>query len=453
MRRTMFPVARPDLVSRLDVPGPRYTSYPTVADWSEAFGEGAFEAKLDEAGRADPSEPLSLYVHIPFCRKRCTFCGCNVVIAHDPSRADRYLDDVALEMDLVTRHLGRRRALSQIHWGGGTPTFLDEGQLARLYGEITSRFSVLEDAEVAIELDPAQTTRAQLGLLRELGFNRLSMGVQDFDRTVQQAINRDQTVDETMVLVDHARAIGFTSISFDLIYGLPHQTPESWRRSLADVIALRPDRAAVYSFAFVPDVRPHQKRLPIASLPRGTEKLELFKIAFDAFGGAGYVQIGMDHFARPEDELARARFDGRSFQGYTVKHASDVIAFGASAISDVRGAYAQNVQALPQYHARVAAGRLAVEKGVLLDADDRRRRDLIRELMCNFRVELGDDGERYFARELEALRGLETDGLVERRGTAVSLTELGQVFVRNVAMVFDARLAAHAGRERFSRAV
>lgn len=455
MRGSFLEISAEQL-SALDVQGPRYTSYPTVADWTETFDERRHVERLHAARDAGAAEPLSLYVHIPFCRQRCTFCGCNVVVAQDSARADEYLDHLIREMELVAAALGERRTLSQIHWGGGTPTFLSEAQIARLYGKIVEYFTPLSDAEIAIEIDPVETSLEQIRLLAKLGFNRMSLGVQDFDPSVQEAIARVQTVEETKKVLDEARAAGFASVSFDLIYGLPRQTIDSWKKTIAEVIALRPDRVAMYSFAFVPQVRPHQRRLPIAELPRATDKLELFRAAFEAFTAAGYVQIGMDHFALPEDELARARGEGRlgrNFQGYTVKSASDVIAFGVSAISDLQGAYAQNVQALRQYYARIDEGRLATERGIALDADDRRRRDLIRELMCNFSADLGSDGASYYAQELVRLREKEEQGLVRRCGSKLELTELGQVFARNVAMIFDARLAAHAGEARFSRTV
>jgi oxygen-independent coproporphyrinogen-3 oxidase len=451
-----FPTVSISQLAKLDVQGPRYTSYPTVADWTPAFDERAHRQHLAAARTAGDDEPLSLYVHLPFCRQRCTFCGCNVVVAQDQSRADEYIDYLIREMDLVANMLGTRRHLSQIHWGGGTPTFLSEAQIERLYTEITARFSPRPDAEIAIEIDPVETTLSQLRLLRRLGFNRMSLGVQDFDPDVQKAIARVQSVEETEEMVTEARRLGFASVSFDLIYGLPHQTPDSWRTTLAEVISLRPDRVAVYSFAFVPQVRPHQKRLPVLAIPSGVDKLELFRIAYDAFINAGYVQIGMDHFALPDDELARARREGRlsrNFQGYTVKSAQDVIAFGVSAISDVQGAYAQNVQALRQYYARIDEGHLATERGIVLDADDQRRGGVIRDLMCNYFADLGTDAASYFPRELEALRATEKDGLTVQKGHKVELTDLGRVFVRNVAMIFDARLVAHEGLARFSRTV
>ncbi|MCP3140193.1 oxygen-independent coproporphyrinogen III oxidase [Pyxidicoccus xibeiensis] len=443
------------LLSRYDVSGPRYTSYPTAPEWRPDFGPDALAERLTLAGTRDGSEPLSLYVHLPFCRSLCWYCGCNVVISKDAAAAERYIDHLVMELDLVAERLGPRRSLSQVHWGGGTPTFLSEAQLERLWTELTRRFTPLPDAEVAIEVHPALTTPGQLSLLRRLGFNRVSMGLQDFDPQVQQVTNRLQTPEQTRALLEHARALGFTGVNFDLIYGLPHQDAERWARTLEKVLAMRPDRLAVYSFAYMPEKLKHQRRMPADALPAARTKLGLFLAAYEAFVTAGYQPIGMDHFAVPEDELARALSErrlGRNFQGYTVKAASDVVALGSTGISDVGGAYAQNVRALPAYYARVAGGRLATERGIVLTGDDRRRRAVITQLMCNAWVDLGEDGARYFAPELERLRAFEEDGLVTRSGTQVELTPVGRLFVRNVAMVFDAYLS-RAERPRFSRTV
>ncbi|MBZ4416917.1 oxygen-independent coproporphyrinogen III oxidase [Myxococcus sp. RHSTA-1-4] len=453
--RAHVPTPSEALLSRYDVAGPRYTSYPTAPEWRQDFGADALAERLGIAGAREGSEPLSLYVHLPFCRSLCWYCGCNVVISKDRGAADRYIDHLVMEMDLVAERLGARRALSQIHWGGGTPTFLTEAQIERLWSEITRRFTPLPDAEVAIEVHPALTTPGQLSLLRRLGFNRVSMGLQDFDPLVQQVTNRIQTPEQTRALLEHARELGFSGVNFDLIYGLPHQNAERWARTLEKVLEMRPDRLAVYSFAYMPDTLKHQKRMPADAIPGGRVKLDLFRSAYAAFVEAGYRPIGMDHFAVPEDELARAQAErrlGRNFQGYTVKAASDVVALGSTGISDVGGAYAQNVRALPYYYERVAQGSLATERGIALTDDDRRRRAVITQLMCNFWTDLGEEGASYFAPELERLKPFEDDGLVARTGTQLELTPLGRLFVRNVAMVFDAYLS-RAARPRFSRTV
>ena len=444
-----FPPVSEATLRRYDVPAPRYTSYPTAPVWSERVGAAAYAAALERAAQR-PQAPLSLYAHIPFCKERCAFCGCNVVIARSSSTADRYLGAMIREMSTVVGHLGERRSLSQIHWGGGTPTFLGERQIELLWTAITRSFRVLPGAEVAIEIDPVVTTRSQIELLRKLGFNRISLGVQDLDPQVQVAIDRVQSAAETRAALDHAREVGFTGINFDLIYGLPLQTPETWRRTLAQILEMRPDRVAVYSFAYVPDMRPNQKRLPVVGLPGGSEKLELFRIAWEAFTGAGYQQIGMDHFAVPEDELAQAqslRALGRNFQGYTVQTATEVVAFGSSGISDIGGIYAQNAHGLPRYERAVNDGELAVERGVLLTEDDQRRRAIISQIMCNFWVQLPPG----FEAELSRLVQLEREGLVMVHGREVELTPLGRIFVRNVASVFDAYLDQQ--KTTFSQAV
>ncbi len=446
-----FPPVSEETLRRYDVPAPRYTSYPTVPAWTDRVGPAAFAAALARASQR-PAAPLSTYLHIPFCRERCAFCGCNVVVTRSRDKADRYLDTLTREMDTVADLLGERRSLSQIHWGGGTPTFLDERQIETLWMAITRHFRVLPDAEVAIEIDPVVTSRSQLELLRKLGFNRLSVGVQDLDPRVQKSIDRVQSVEETRAALDHARALGFKGINFDLIYGLPLQTPKTWQRTLEQILEMRPDRLAVYSFAHVPDVRPNQKRLPVAGIPRGAEKLELFRLAWEALTGAGYQQIGMDHFAVPEDELALAqsrRALGRNFQGYTVQAATEVVAFGASAISDIGGVFAQNAHGLPRYQGAVNQGELAVERGIELTADDVQRRAIISQLMCNFWVDLR--GVPGFQPELARLSELEREGLVQVRGREIELTPLGRIFVRNVATVFDAYLERQD--QSFSRTV
>ncbi len=447
------------LLARYDVRGPRYTSYPTVPAWAGDVDSGSYGAALRGAGKR-----LSLYVHVPFCEAMCSYCGCNVVVTSSRQRADRYLDVLEAELDLVIDRLGEgdRRQLASIHWGGGTPTFLTEGQLTRLWGLIVDRFDVEDDAEIAVEIDPMATTDRQLRLLSELGFNRLSMGVQDLDERVQVAIGRGQSAARTREVLDRARALGFSGVNFDLIYGLPEQNKASWARTVERLLEMAPDRLALYSFAYLPDQRPHQRRLSQAWLPVGREKLDLFLTARSALLAAGWVQIGLDHFARPGDELARARLDGRlgrNFQGYTVRAAPETVAVGASAISDVGGMFAQNLRPLARYAAEVRAGRLPIAKGHTLTADDRRRRAVVTDLMCNGAVQLSlEDASAHFGEALRRLAPLAEDDLVtlttDSGGVAIDVTELGQHFLRNVAMAFDAYLpedgSASAG---FSRTV
>ncbi|MEZ4432567.1 MAG: oxygen-independent coproporphyrinogen III oxidase [bacterium] len=455
-----LPIVEPRQLDLYDVPGPRYTSYPTAPEWSDTFTPADYAAALRTARLTEA--PLSLYVHIPFCWSMCRYCGCNVVVTRDPGRADAYLDVVEQEVALVAAQLGRRREVAQLHFGGGTPTFLDERQFARLYGAITRHFTLAAGAESTVEINPVVTSRSQISALRALGVDRLSMGVQDFDPLVQETIGRRQSPDETRALVNYVRGLGFESVNFDLIYGLPHQTPTRWQKTLETVIDIAPDRLAVYSFAYVPGFAPHQRRLPADALPLGIDKLELFRQAWGAFVEAGYVPVGMDHFAAPGDRLARAAHDGtlgRNFQGYTVRRAPETVAFGASAISDIGGVFAQNHRRLSHYREAVEAGRLPVGRGIALTAEDERRRAVITELMCNLRVDLGPGASDAYRVELAELAPLAADGLVVVTPSAegrvsVAVTGKGRMFLRNVAMPFDARLRARgADRPGYSRTV
>jgi len=443
-----------ELIRRYDVAGPRYTSYPTAPMWSEAFGPDAYVAALERAS-SDPT-PLSLYVHIPFCRELCTYCGCHVVVTKSADRIERYLDAVEREIALVAERLGSRRAVTRLHWGGGTPTTLDVRQLERLHRTLTDHFRFEPDAELALEIDPVVTSAEQMEALARLGFRRLSMGVQDFDPSVQEAICRTQTVEETRAHVERARALGFESVNFDLIYGLPRQTPASWAKTLDEVAALRPDRVAIFSFAYVPDVKPQQKRLGMFGLPSPNDKLALFRLAHARLEAAGYRAIGMDHFALPGDELARADENGtlwRDFQGYTVQRGAETVAFGVSGIGFVGGAYAQNVKSIGDHRDAVFAGRLPIERGIVLSDEDRLRRELITTLMCRFAVDLPIG--RDWSAELARLAPMAADGLVRLSPNRVEVTHTGRLFVRNVAMAFDAYLHAQdaSARPRFSRVI
>ncbi len=362
-----------DLLRKYDRPGPRYTSYPTAVEFHPGLDATAYRAHLAEAA-STPEHPLSLYLHLPFCEERCTFCGCMVVITKKRDVAARYLGYVKRELAMLGTALSGRRHVVQYHWGGGTPTYLSLEQMADLHQAVATHFDIDPDGEAAIEVDPRVTTLEQLDLLRHLGFNRLSMGVQDFAPAVQAAVNRVQPVETTRALFDHARRLGFASINIDLIYGLPLQTRESFATTVDTVLAMRPDRVAVYSFALVPWIRAHQKGLPMADLPDAEAKLELFVEAMQRFVAAGYRQIGMDHFALPDDELAKASDAGRlhrNFMGYTTRVAPDLVGIGVSAIGDVSGAFAQNVKPLAAYYDALDAGHFPIERGYRLDRDDR----------------------------------------------------------------------------------
>jgi oxygen-independent coproporphyrinogen III oxidase len=453
-----------DLLAKYDRPGPRYTSYPTAIEFHEGFTPQRYLEKLDEAARR-PDEPLSLYVHLPFCRERCSFCGCNVIITQKPGVANAYLDDLEREVALVAARLGKRTNVVQYHWGGGTPTYLDLEQMRRVWRMFADRFSFDRGAEVAIEVDPRVTTRRQSELLKELGFNRISMGVQDFDSDVQEAVNRYQTFNQTRDLHLYLRELGFESINFDFIYGLPHQTPESFRKTIELAIELRPDRVACYSYAFVPWIKAHQKAIHLEDLPPRDVKLELFGIAYELFTGAGYQQIGMDHFALENDSLAVAAREHtlfRNFMGYTTHPARDSVGFGVSAIGDLGGAFAQNTKKLNRYKDALDRELPPIERGFERSRDDEIRRDVIQSLMCNFHLDVraferayGIDFAAYFADSLRRLdEGPGAHGFVTRTPDAIQVTGNGRLFVRNVCMEFDAYLP---GRETekpiFSRTV
>jgi oxygen-independent coproporphyrinogen-3 oxidase len=426
-----------ELVRKYDYPVPRYTSYPAATQWDEHIDAGDYAQGLADATGRDT--PLSVYVHVPFCRSLCSYCGCNVVVGREHSEADAYLALVAEEMRHVAVAIGSNRRISQLHWGGGTPNFLTEEQIQRLWGALAQHWAFEPDAEAAIEVNPATCTESQLECLRSLGFNRVSFGVQDLDPHVQRAVLRANVGPRLSRLMDKARALGFRGINFDLIYGLPEQTPERWERTLDRVLEVGPDRVACYAFAFLPDSLPHQRTLDAKAIPSGSAKLGLFRRAYARMLDAGYSAIGMDHFARQDDELALAQRRHtlrRNFQGYTQSSATDVVAFGASAISDVGGLYAQNARELDAYGAAVRQGSFATRRGMKLTEDDVRRRRVIEQLMCNFQIPLGGDA-RYFASELEHLRAFEADGLVRVGQDEVQVSPLGRFFVRQVAQVFD----------------
>ncbi|MCG5054958.1 MAG: oxygen-independent coproporphyrinogen III oxidase [Myxococcales bacterium] len=469
---TLSPEAITALVNRYDRPGPRYTSYPAVPAWNEGFGPSDYAARLDDwaaAQRQGVAAPLSLYVHLPFCRQRCLYCGCNVVISSKHEIVVPYLDTLEREIELVARHLGPSRNVVQLHLGGGTPTYLAPAELERL-GEVVARtFSFADDAERSVEVDPRVTTPEHLGTLRALGFDRISLGVQDLDPDVQEAIGRVQPEEQTAAFFETCRKAGFSSINVDLIYGLPLQTAESFAATIDAVVALGPDRVALFSYAHVPHLRPHQAKMPVALLPAPAHKLALYVEAARRFEAAGYTFVGLDHFAKPEDELARAHERHtlrRNFMGFTTKPETDVVAFGMSAISDVSHAYAQNDSHLPAYRRRIEAGELATTRGVVLTPDDRVRRDIIMSLMCNGRTDAralsarhGLDFATAFAPELAALAPLVDDGLltIDAHHDLV-VTARGRWVMRNICMVFDAHLptlpaqAAHAPA-RFSRTI
>jgi oxygen-independent coproporphyrinogen-3 oxidase len=450
-----------DLVRKYDRPGPRYTSYPTAPQFRSDFGPERYAELLADSRRRPL--PLSLYIHVPFCTRRCFYCGCNVVIARDRERGRRYVDLLAVEMEMAAELLGaERREVVQLHWGGGTPTFLASDDLAALMAATRSTFNLAPDCEVSVEVDPRQASPEQLAVLAAAGFNRMSLGVQDLDPRVQQAVGRVQPEELVWEVLARARALGIRGINVDLIYGLPHQTPASFAATLEKVVRMAPDRLALFNFAYLPGLFPHQKALAAEALPDAETKLAILERSVEDLTGAGYLFIGMDHFARPDDSLARALRQGsmtRNFQGYSTHAETDLVGLGVSSIGKVAGGYAQNAKELPDYRAAIENGRLATRRGLELSADDTLRRDVIMALMCQFRLAkppierqhaiVFDD---YFADALEELRPLADDGLVELHPDRLEVTAPGRLMVRNVAMAFDAYLRADSS-VRYSRTV
>ncbi len=433
-----------EFLTRYNRPGPRYTSYPTAPVWNDSFGPQDLEKVHAEADKA--RTPVSLYMHIPFCESLCLFCACNVIIQKDHSVAPPYLGILKKEMEHVSANVSRERPVVQFHWGGGTPTYLTPPQIEDLFGFTRERFTFALDAEIGIEVDPRVTSREHLEILRRLGFNRLSMGVQDFQPEVQKAIHRIQPFEMTRDLVQNARALGFDSINVDLIYGLPYQTPEGFAHTVEQILQIAPDRIALFSYAHVPWLKKQQGSFA-AHLPEGMQKFEIFRTGLLKFLQAGYLYIGMDHFAKPGDELAvsqQNRTLHRNFQGYTTKAGADLYGMGITAISGIQDAYAQNYRDIPTWEKAVNERGLATMRGYHLSSDDRLRRAVISRLLCHTVIpkqeidrEFDIDFDSYFAEELRRLETPREDGLVLLDANEIRTTWLGRIFIRNLAMVFD----------------
>lgn len=452
------------LFNRYPPRGPRYTSYPTADRFHADFGEAQYREALHRQGDLADSGGLSLYAHIPFCRSLCWYCACNKVITKDTRRADTYLQDLLIEVKLVSQALAGERKVTQVHFGGGTPTYLGHGQLGEIMDAYRAEFELAPDAEIGIEVDPRTVDGAYIAALAELGFNRMSLGVQDFDREVQGAIHRFQSHEQTLDVLDAARERGFESVSLDMVYGLPRQTLETFDATLAMLLTARPDRVALYSYAHLPERFKPQRRIVDADLPAPETKLAMMRRAQERLVQAGYVSIGLDHFALPGDELAQAGKQGglqRNFQGYSTRGGTDMLALGVSAISQVGSVYSQNVYETDAYHDALAEGRLPVARGLRLSRDDLIRRSVIQGLMCQMALSKEAlshayliDFDTYFANELERLRALEADGLVSIDSEWIEVTELGRYFLRAIAMVFDLYLSrAREAPKRFSRLV
>ena len=450
-----------DLVKKYNVAGPRYTSYPPATKFSDALKWPELAERILENNRTE--RDLSLYFHIPFCETLCWYCGCTTLITLNHKQGTTYIDYLEKEVRQMSTLLNPRRKAAQLHWGGGSPTFLAPDEIRRL-GEIIHRhFVFADDIEASVEIDPRRLNRDHIAALREIGFNRASLGVQDFNPVVQEAVHRIQPREMTEQVLGWVRELGFTSVNFDLIYGLPHQTVESFNETLDAVLALAPDRLAVFSYAHVPWVKPAQKILEQKVLPSGEVKLQLLKLVIERLTANNrYVYIGMDHFARPGDELAVAQQRKqlqRNFQGYSTRAGSDIYGFGMSSISQIPDAYWQYEKDVPKYYAALDAGQVPLVRGYLVSDEDKLRRETIMRVMCDLSLDyaamsqrLGINFSAYFERELEALTAFEADGLVRRATDGMEVTDTGRLFIRNIAMTFDNTLAP-VGERKHSRTI
>lgn len=460
-------VIDPVLIRKFDITGPRYTSYPTADRFVEAFGEQDLASALAKRNVGGMSQPLSVYVHLPFCSSLCWYCGCNKVVTKDHGRSAKYIKYLGKELALVGALMAAQpeagREICQLHWGGGTPTFLSRDEMDELMRMLRERFDLAPDAEVSIEVDPRSTEPGRMAFLAGLGFNRVSIGVQDFDPAVQAAVHRIQGEDLTRRVVQESRDAGFRSVNLDLIYGLPKQTLDSFNATLDRVLDIAPDRIALYSYAHLPALFKPQRRIHEAELPAAEAKLEIMSLAIGRLTRAGYTFIGMDHFARPDDELAVAQRQGRlqrNFMGYSTQAGADMLGFGVSAIGSIGPNYYQNEKALDDYYERLDAGRLPVMRGLELTPDDLVRRAVIQSLICNFRVSIEAielawlvDFRRSFGAEMQELGRLEQDGLVDIQPEWIVVTPRGRLLVRAVCAVFDKYLRQRRERAAYSRVI
>ncbi len=449
-------------LTKYDVAGPRYTSYPTAPEWSKDFNADAYAAKLKAFGQNDKT--LSLYIHIPFCEQLCYFCACNKVIrARDEKVGDEFLEHLFKEMEQVAGYIGKRKLIRQLHWGGGTPTYLSEGQIKKLFAKIQSLFDIDFNEEIAIEVDPRTVPQSKLKVLRELGFNRISLGVQDFDEKVMDDINRIQPFSQVKQITQWCRELKFDSINFDIIYGLPYQTQETFKKTIDAVISLKPDRIALYSFAYVPWLSKPQNKFNLDAIPVHDEKINIFIESRNSLLNSGYQAIAMDHFALKTDGMAQAFNEGRlhrNFMGYTLKPADEFIGLGPSAIGFLENTFVQNVKVLPEYYEITSKGQMPVERGKLLSQDDIIRQWVISRLMCQFEIDkkiffdkFKVTFENYFKQEAEHMANCIEDGLLQENLERIKVTDLGRIFVRNICMGFDWYLRQKDGHKRFSRTV
>ena len=450
------------LIAKYDQSGPRYTSYPTAVQFHDGFtaeNYATIARQTNASGR-----PLSLYFHIPFCDTICFYCACNKVATKDRSKGDEYLQRLYREIALQGELFDPERPVEQLHWGGGTPTFISHAEMRQLMKVTGEHFHLLDNdqGEYSIEIDPREATAETVAVLRDIGFNRMSLGVQDFDPQVQKAVNRIQSEEETLAVLNAARAEGFRSVSIDLIYGLPHQTRESFSATLDRIIEVGPDRLSVFNYAHLPQIFKPQRRIEVNELPPPEVKLDILHMTASKLADAGYVYIGMDHFARPDDELAVAQREGtlyRNFQGYSTHANCDLIGMGITSIGSVGNCYAQNIKELDAYYERIDAGQLPVFRGIELSKDDELRRDVITQLICHFALEFpavekrwNIDFKTYFGAELKSLQNMVEDGLLEISDAGIKVMPVGQMLIRNICMVFDAYLKDSKG-QRFSKVI
>ena len=449
------------LIKKYDRPGPRYTSYPTAPHFSENFDREKYEEELQKAN--DEKRELSLYVHLPYCDTLCYFCGCNMIVSNNRKRIHSYEEYVKREIDLLREKLNPERKVVQLHWGGGTPTHLKPDEIYDLGTHIRNSFDFADDAEVSCEIDPRGMTKEHVSALRESGFNRVSMGVQDFNEKTQIAVNRIQPENITVQVIDWARELGFISVNIDLMYGLPFQTPETFSETLDKIIDISPDRIAVFNYAHVPWLKKHQALIRTEDLPKPEVKLELLKLSIEKLTDAGYVFIGMDHFAKPDDELSVALREKklyRNFQGYSTRSGADLHAAGITGISQFGRIYAQNQKAEKPYYADLEQNKLPIAKGYYLNDDDVLRRKVIMKIMCDFELdfreienEFGIDFEKYFAWGLKNIREMIDDELVEIQDKKLIVKNTGRLLIRNVAMNFDAFIEKNIDNTKYSRTV
>lgn len=451
------------MIARHDGSGPRYTSYPTADRFKPGSVSGQYVEALRQRDAGHPEAPLSIYVHIPFCDTVCYYCACNKIVTKHKFKADPYLDDLETEISLIRRLFHKAPVVSQLHFGGGTPTFLSNAQMERLLAMLHANFRFADDAECSVEIDPRRLEPGVLKLMAAYGFNRMSLGVQDLDESVQKAINRIQPAEVTEKVLGEARALGYKSINMDLIYGLPLQSVNTMYRTLKTVLAWRPDRIALYSYAHLPDRFKPQRRIDNSAIPSPQEKLAMLKLAVTTLLDAGYVYVGMDHFALPDDELATSLNEGslqRNFQGYSTRADCDLIALGVSAISRIGHVYAQNARTLEEYHEMLERGELPLIRGLVMSRDDEIRRDAIHSLLCQSKLSFFDvgqtwgiDAQQYFAQDLQTLSDLQSDGLVEINDEQVSITPKGRFLSRVVAMRFDKYLRMGQPMARYSKVI